>query len=172
MILSGTLKKGTISPIALKPIRHSPHRSGPSCSSCRFDVRKSMPATNVGCEICVNDRVGRFLRGTRIFLPTRPLTGRGNYRFITLGRKPTGKPIAGNPHAGFDAAGIGNQFTVWLVRHSHGKRRGTDRPNLRSLGASPRPCRPSCCMHARFSSPLLCRFETANRPNSRKKRES
>ena len=51
---------------------------------------------------------------------------------INLGVKRTGKPSAGNPHAGFDAAGAGNQLTVRLVRHSQRKRGATDRPDLRS----------------------------------------
>ena len=50
---------------------------------------------------------------------------------INFEMKQTGKPSAGNPHAGFDAAGIGNQFTVWLVRHSQRKRGAMDRPDLR-----------------------------------------
>ena len=40
--------------------------------------------------------------------PTRP---------INLAAKQTGKPTAGNPHGGFDAAGIGNGFTVRLPRN-------------------------------------------------------
>jgi hypothetical protein len=52
---------------------------------------------------------------------------------ITLDMKHTGKPSAGNLHAGFDAAGTGTQLTVWLVRHSQRKRRATARPNLRSM---------------------------------------
>src|ERR1035441_2908563 len=51
---------------------------------------------------------------------------------ITLGTKQTGAPSAGNPHAGCDAAGAGNGFTVWLMRHSHRKRGETDRPDLRN----------------------------------------
>src|ERR1700758_4797302 len=51
---------------------------------------------------------------------------------INLEMKLTGKPSAGNPHAGFDVAGAGNQFTVRLVRHSQRKRGATDRPDLRS----------------------------------------
>ena len=51
---------------------------------------------------------------------------------ITLGMKQTGKPSAGNPHAGFDVAGAGNGFTVRLVRHSQRKRGATDRPDLRN----------------------------------------
>ena len=58
---------------------------------------------------------------------------------INSGMKQTGKPSAGNPHAGFDEAGAGNRLTVWLVRHSQRKRGATDRPDLRSDGASPRP---------------------------------
>jgi hypothetical protein len=52
---------------------------------------------------------------------------------INLDMKETGKPSAGNLHAGFDLAGAGNQLTVWLMRHSQRKRRATDRPNLRSV---------------------------------------
>jgi hypothetical protein len=52
---------------------------------------------------------------------------------ITLDRKRAGKPIAGNRHDGFEAAGAGNQLTVWLVRHSQRKRGATDRLNLRSM---------------------------------------
>ena len=51
-------------------------------------------------------------------------------RPINLGEKRTGKPTAGNPHGGFDAAGTGNGFTVRLVRHSQRKRGATDRLNL------------------------------------------
>jgi hypothetical protein len=43
-------------------------------------------------------------------------------RHINLAAKQTGKPTAGNPHGGFDAAGIGNGLTVRLVRHSQRKR--------------------------------------------------
>src|SRR5215469_12684339 len=52
---------------------------------------------------------------------------------ITLDAKHTGKPSAGNLHAGFDAAGAGNQLTIRLVRHSQRKRGATDRLSLRSL---------------------------------------
>ena len=37
---------------------------------------------------------------------------------ITLDTKPAGKPSAGKQHAGFDAAGAGNQLTVRIMRHS------------------------------------------------------
>ena len=57
----------------------------------------------------------------------------GEIGHISFGMKQTGKPSAGNLHAGFDAAGTGNQLTVWLVRHSQRKRRATARPNLRSM---------------------------------------
>ena len=52
---------------------------------------------------------------------------------ITLDAKHTGKPSAGNLHAGFDAAGAGNQLTIRLMRHSQRKRGATDRLSLRSL---------------------------------------
>src|ERR1700751_4103573 len=51
---------------------------------------------------------------------------------ITLGMKQTGAPSAGNPHAGCDAAGAGNGFTVWLMRHSPRKPGATDRLGLRN----------------------------------------
>jgi hypothetical protein len=51
---------------------------------------------------------------------------------ITLGTKQTGAPSAGNPHAGCDAAGAGNGFTVWLMRHSQRKRGATARLDLRN----------------------------------------
>src|ERR1039457_3694119 len=51
---------------------------------------------------------------------------------INLGTKQTGAPSAGNLHAGCDAAGAGNGFTVWLLRHSQRKRGATDRPDLRN----------------------------------------
>jgi len=51
---------------------------------------------------------------------------------ITTDQKQTGKPIAGNRHDGFEVAGVGNQFTDWLMRHSQRKRGETDRPDLRS----------------------------------------
>ena len=52
---------------------------------------------------------------------------------INLGMKQAGKPSAGNLHAGFDVAGVGNQLAVWLMRHSQRKRRAMDRLNLRSM---------------------------------------
>src|SRR5215471_3739103 len=56
---------------------------------------------------------------------------------INLDAKCAGARSAGNPHATCDAAGAGNQLTVRIVRHSQRKRGATDRPNLRSKGASP-----------------------------------
>src|SRR5712692_4187095 len=58
---------------------------------------------------------------------------------ITLEVKCAGARSAGNPPATCDVAGAGNQLTVRIVRHSQRKRGATDRPNLRSNGASPRP---------------------------------
>jgi hypothetical protein len=62
-------------------------------------------------------------------------------RLITLAANCAGARSAGNPHATCEVAGAGNQFTVRLVRHSQRKRGETDRSNLRSYGASPRPYR-------------------------------
>ena len=42
---------------------------------------------------------------------------------INLDRKQAGKLSARNLHAGFDEAGVGNQLTVRIVRHSQRKRR-------------------------------------------------
>jgi hypothetical protein len=48
-------------------------------------------------------------------------TRRGEYTNVQYARfaddlvKQTGKPTAGNPHGGFDAAGIGNGLTVRLA---------------------------------------------------------
>jgi hypothetical protein len=52
---------------------------------------------------------------------------------VTFDVKTTGERSAVNPHAPFDAAGIGNQFTARLLRHSQRKRGATDRPDLRSV---------------------------------------
>jgi hypothetical protein len=43
-----------------------------------------------------------------------------------LDQKHTGKPSAGNPHAGFDEAGIGNGSMVALLGHSR-KETGSNR---------------------------------------------
>ena len=67
--------------------------------------------------------------GSASFSESRP----GKIGHISFGVKQTRKPSAGNLHAGFDAAGTGNQFTVWLLRHSQRKRRETARPNLPSM---------------------------------------
>ena len=63
----------------------------------------------------------RQLSGSASFSESRS----GKIGHISFGAKQTRKPSAGNLHAGFDAAGTGNQFTVWLLRHSQRKRRGT-----------------------------------------------
>src|SRR5580692_1992085 len=56
----------------------------------------------------------------------------GARRPINPFTKRAGKPTAGKPHGGFDAAGTGNGLTARLVRHSQRKRGATDRPDLRS----------------------------------------
>lgn len=74
----------------------------------------------------IPDHPNRKPKSLKGQLPTR-------IGLITLDTKHTGKPSAGNLHAGFDAAGTGTQLTVWLVRHSQRKRRATVRPNLQSM---------------------------------------
>ena len=61
---------------------------------------------------------------------------------ITLSRKQTGKPIAGNRHDGFEVAGAGTQLTVRLLRHSQRKRGATARRNLRSMALALDPTSP------------------------------
>jgi hypothetical protein len=58
-----------------------------------------------------------------------------------LDAKCAGARSAGNPHATCGVAGTGIPFTVRLLRHSQRKRGATDRPDLQSNGASPRPYR-------------------------------
>src|ERR1700722_303748 len=75
---------------------------------------------------------------------------------ITLGTKQTGAPSAGNLHAGCDAEGTGNGFTVRILRHSQRKRGATSYARPSEHRASPRPDRnPNC--DARFSF-LIHRF--------------
>src|SRR3954449_5536551 len=59
-------------------------------------------------------------------------SGPSPIRHITPDTKQTGAPSAGNLHAGCDAAGAGNGFTVRLMRHSQRKRGATDRLDLRN----------------------------------------
>src|SRR5260370_5838501 len=84
----------------------------------------------------------RHLLGVRGFLWAVDLGSRsGLIGLITLDVNCAGARSAGNPLATCDVAGAGNQLTVRIVRHSQRKRGATDRPNLRSKGASPRPYR-------------------------------
>ena len=48
-------------------------------------------------------------------------SGASTIGHITLDKKQTGAPSAGNLHAGCDVAGAGNGFTVELVRHRQTK---------------------------------------------------
>src|SRR5215831_21384538 len=83
--------------------------------------------------------VGTLL-GVPRFLCTVALGSRSSWiGLITLDVNCAGARSAGNPHATCDEAGAGIPFTVRLVRHSQRKRGATDRPDLRSNGASPRP---------------------------------
>ena len=71
---------------------------------------------------------------------------------ITLEGKQTGKPIAGNRHDGFDEAGAGNQFTVWLLKYSQRKRGATARLDLRSVAPVLDPTRPVIVRQDRYRS--------------------
>ncbi len=62
--------------------------------------------------------VQRLSSGPTVTLESSP----GTTRHINLATKQAGKPTAGKPHGGFDAAGTGDGFTVQLVRHSQRKR--------------------------------------------------
>ena len=64
---------------------------------------------------------------------------------ITLDTKQAGKPSAGKQHAGFDAAGAGNQLTVRIMRHSQRKRRDPARLNLRSMAPVLDPTAQAAC---------------------------
>src|SRR6185369_602090 len=87
-------------------------------------------------------RNARALLGVPNFLWAVGLGSRsGLIGLITLDVNCAGARSAGNPLATCDVAGAGNQLTVRIVRHSQRKRGGTDRPNLWSKGASPRPYR-------------------------------
>src|SRR5262245_60691524 len=87
-------------------------------------------------------RDARALRGVPRFLWAVDLGSRsGLIGLITLDVNCAGARSAGNPLATCDVAGAGNQLTVRIVRHSQRKRGATDRPDLRSNGASPRPYR-------------------------------
>jgi hypothetical protein len=88
---------------------------------------------------CPRPAVARQLLGPTSFSECRS----GRIGHISFGVKQTRKPSAGNPHAGFDVAGTGNQRTVWLVRHSQRKRRATDRPNLRRMAPVLDPTTPT-----------------------------
>jgi hypothetical protein len=87
-------------------------------------------------------RNARTLLGVSGFLWAVDLGSRsGLIGLITLDVNCAGARSAGNPLATCDVAGAGNQLTVRIVRHSQRKRGATDRPGLRSNGASPRPYR-------------------------------
>ena len=71
-----------------------------------------------------------MITGSCMAIPADSRSARMSH--ITLDKKHTGKPSAGNLHAGFDEAGTGNWLTSRLVRHSQRKRGAIDRPSLRS----------------------------------------
>src|SRR5262245_23797856 len=87
-------------------------------------------------------RKARTLLGVSGFLWAVDLGSRsGQIGLITLDVNCAGARSAGNPLATCDVAGAGNQLTVRIGRHSQRKRGATDRPELGSIGASPRPYR-------------------------------
>ncbi len=69
---------------------------------------------------------------------------------INLEVKLTGKRSAGNPHAAFERAGIGNGFTERLVRHSQRKRGVTDRSILRRTAPVLDPTRLALALSSPF----------------------
>src|SRR5215472_11124017 len=108
--------------------------SGPGVPASRIRleaVEQGMAVRNAGTL----RGVSRLLRAAQ--LGSRPSL----IDLINLGVNCAGARSAGNPLATCDVAGAGNQLTVGLVRHSQRKRGATDRPDLRSTGASPRPYR-------------------------------
>ena len=108
--------------------------SGPSVPASRMRLE----AVEQGMAV----RKARTLLGVSGFLWAVDLGSRsGLIGLITLDVNCAGARSAGNPLATCDVAGAGNQLTVRIVRHSQRKRGATDRPDLRSNGASPRPYR-------------------------------
>src|SRR5262250_1889015 len=114
--------------------KEDPAPSGPGVPASRMRLEA------VGQGMAV--RNPRTLLGVSDFLWTVDLGSRsGLISLITLDVNCAGARSAGNPLATCDVAGAGNQLTVRTVRHSQRKRGATDRPDLRSIGASPRPYR-------------------------------
>ncbi len=95
-------------------------------------------------------------------LPTRSMvrceSGSSRIGHITLGTKQTGAPSAGNPHAGCDVAGVGNGFTVWLMRHSQRKRGETARLDLRNTASVLDPTAQPSGFLWRYTSEALSSF--------------
>ena len=105
---------------------------GAPASGFRLEaVEQGMAVRNAGALLGVSSLLWTDRSGRR----TSPIGP------INLVAKCAGARSAGNPLATCDVAGTGNQLTVRIVRHSQRKRGATDRPNLRSNGASPRPYR-------------------------------
>ena len=118
-------------PIRLQDLRRRIYVKAKADTFCGFrpgNFRASAGGGGVG-RVVGHPAAARQLSGSAAFSESHS----GKIGHISFGVKQTRKPSAGNLHAGFDAAGTGNQFTVWLVRHSQRKRRATARPNLRSM---------------------------------------
>ena len=121
----------TKAPVSLQDLRRRIYVKAKADMFCGFrsgNFRASAGGGGVG-GVCRSPTAARQLSGSASF--SESLSGKIGH--ISFGAKQTRKPSAGNLHAGFDAAGTGNQLTVWLVRHSQRKRRETDRPNLQSM---------------------------------------
>jgi hypothetical protein len=109
--------------------------SGPGVSASRIRLE----AVEQGMAV----RNARTLLGVSSFLwAVEPGSRSGLIGLLHPGVNRAGARSAGNPLATCDAAGAGTQLTVRIMRHSQRKRGATDRPDLRSNGASPRPYRP------------------------------
>ena len=130
------IKEGQTRPALRPSLKPSPRRVGQN----KLPKWAKISCQNTGMD------VWRALEAFLEYRPCRILPSLSASRSsligpITLEVKCAGERNAGNPPATFDVAGAGNQLTVRLVRHSQRKRGATDRPNLRSHGASPRPYR-------------------------------
>jgi hypothetical protein len=131
-------------PVRLQDLRRRIYVKAKADMFCGFrsgNFRASAGGGGVG-GVCRSPTAARQLSGSASFSESRS----GKIGHISLGAKQTGKPSAGNLHAGFDAAGTGNQLTVWLVRHSQRKRRAAARPNLQSMAPvlDPTTCPARC----------------------------
>jgi hypothetical protein len=119
----------------------APSGSGVSASRFRLEaVAQGMAVRNAGTLFGVPRHLWAVDLGSRS----------GRTGLITLVANCAGARSAGNPHATCDVAGAGIQLTDRIVRHSQRKRGATDRPDLQSNSASPRPYRVTFMLHLRW----------------------